>query len=80
MNFWTGIIIGVFVGANIGIVITAILVASKRSDYESVIQADQYPLDEAVMDDNILTSVTRFSPDHPHSNIVSSHAQEFQNS
>ena len=80
MNFWTGIIIGVFVGSNIGIVITAILVASKRSDYESVIQADQYPLDEAVMDDNILTSVTRYSPDRPHSNIVSSHAQEFQNS
>ena len=80
MNFWTGIIIGVFVGANIGIVITSILVASKRSDYESVIQADQYPLDEAVMDDNILTSVTRYSPDCPHSNIVPSQAQGFQNS
>ena len=80
MNFWTGIIIGVFVGANIGIVITAILVASKRSDYESVIQADQYPLDEAVMDDNILTSVTKYSPDRPHSNIVPSQAQGFQNS
>jgi len=24
MNFWTGIIIGVFVGANIGIVVTTI--------------------------------------------------------
>jgi hypothetical protein len=33
MNFWTGIIIGVFVGANIGIVIAGVLTASKLSDY-----------------------------------------------
>jgi hypothetical protein len=33
MNFWTGIIIGVFVGANIGIVVAGVLAESKLSDY-----------------------------------------------
>ncbi len=31
MNFWTGIIIGVFVGANIGIVVAGVLAASKTA-------------------------------------------------
>ena len=31
MNFWTGIIIGVIVGANIGIVVAGVLAVSKRS-------------------------------------------------
>ena len=43
MNFWTGIIIGVFVGANIGIVVAGVLAASKHSDYEEIFQPGSLP-------------------------------------
>jgi hypothetical protein len=78
MNFWTGIIIGVFVGANIGIIIAGVLAASKRSDYAEIFQPGQYPMDEAVMDDYAPASSLRSSSDGPHSDIVQPHAQGFQ--
>lgn len=78
MNFWTGIIIGVFFGANIGLVVAGLLAGSKRSDYEGIFQPGHYPMDETVTDDTILTSVTRFSVDHPYSDKVQSNAQTLQ--
>ena len=79
MNFWTGIIIGVFVGANIGIVVGCVLAASKRSDYKEIFQSGQYPMDKAVHDDAIPVSSLRSSLDRPHSDIVQTHDQRFQN-
>jgi gas vesicle protein len=51
MNFWTGIIIGVIVGANIGMVVAGVLAVSKRSNYAEIFQPAQYPMDEAVIND-----------------------------
>jgi putative Ca2+/H+ antiporter (TMEM165/GDT1 family) len=51
MNFWTGIIIGVIVGANIGMVVAGVLAVSKRSNYADVFQPAQYPMDAAVIND-----------------------------
>jgi hypothetical protein len=58
MNFWTGIIIGVFVGANIGIVVAGVLAASKHSDYEEIFQPGHYPMDEAVLN-NVISDVSQ---------------------
>jgi len=80
MNFWTGIIIGVFIGANIGMVVSGALAASKRRDYEEIFQPGQYPMDEAVLDDAVPASSLWSSLDRPHSDIVQHHAQGFQNS
>jgi hypothetical protein len=80
MNFWTGIIIGVFVGANIGIIVTGVLAASKRSDYAENFDLGQYPMDEAVIDDVIPSSKLPLSLDFRHSDFVHSHAQELRNS
>ena len=51
MNFWTGIIIGVIFGANIGIVVAGVLAVSKRSNYAAIFQPTQYPMDKAVIND-----------------------------
>jgi len=51
MNFWTGIIIGVIVGANIGIVEAGVLALSKRSNYAEIFQPAQCPMDEAAIND-----------------------------
>jgi hypothetical protein len=75
MDYWTGLITGVFLGSNIGVVIAGLLAASKRSDDANMLQPDHYPMDEAVMDDTIPTSVTRYSVDRPHSGIVKPHPQ-----
>jgi hypothetical protein len=75
VNFWTGIVVGCFLGANIGIAITAILVASKRSDSDSILQAKEYPIDEAVVDDTIQAKVTQYSPDRQYSDIAQFHLE-----
>ena len=80
MNFWTGIIIGIFVGANIGIVVAGVLAASKRSDYADIFQPGQYPMDEAVIDEAVPAGSLPSSLDRPHSDIVQLHAQGFQDS
>ena len=80
MNFWTGIIIGVFVGANIGIVVAGVIAASKRRDYEEIFQPGQYPMDEAALDDAVQACSLWSSLDRPHSDIVQPHAQGFQDS
>jgi hypothetical protein len=80
MNFWAGIIIGVFVGANIGIVVAGVLAASKRSDYAEIFQPGQYPMEEAVIDDAVPASSLRSSLDRPHSDLVQPQVQGFQNS
>ena len=51
MNFWTGIIIGAIVGANIGMVVAGVLVVSKRNTYAEIFKPAQYPMDEAVIND-----------------------------
>ena len=80
MNFWTGIIIGVFVGANIGIVVAGVLAASKSRDYEEIFQPGHYPMDEAALDDAVQASSLWSSLDRQHSDTVQSHAQGFQSS
>jgi hypothetical protein len=80
MNFWTGIIIGVFVGANIGIVVAGVLAASKSRDYEEIFQPGHYPMDEAALDDAVPASSLWSSLDRQHSDIVQPHAQGFQSS
>lgn len=47
--FWTGLIVGIFLGANIGIVISGILAAAKRPDDED--HSIQTPVGYAVMDE-----------------------------
>lgn len=79
MNFWTGIIIGVFVGANIGIVVGGFLAASKRNDYKEIFQPGQYSMNKAAHDDAVPASSLRPSLDRRHSDIVQTHAQGFQN-
>ena len=80
MNFWTGIIIGVFVGANIGIVVAGVIAASKRRDYEESFQPGQYPIDEAALDDAVQASSLWSSLDRQNSDTVQSHALGFQSS
>ena len=80
MNFWTGIIIGVFMGVNIGIAVAGILAGSKRSDDAESLHLGQCPMDEAVIDDVIPSSRLRSSLDFRHSEFVHPHAQELRNS
>lgn len=70
MNFRTGIVIGVFFGANIGLILAGLLAGLKRSDYEGVFKPGLFPMDEAATEDTILT--TRFSVDHSYSDKVQS--------
>lgn len=46
--FWTSFFIGIFVGANIGVLVAGMLYAKKRHDAED--QSTQTPMDYAVMD------------------------------
>ena len=78
MNFWTGVIIGAFVGANIGIVVTGILAGSKRSGYEDIFQLVQYPMDEAVIDDAAPAGRIRSSLDRLHPGIGQPRSQGLQ--
>ena len=77
MNFWTGIIIGVFVGANIGIAVTSILAGSKRSDDAESLHLGQYPMDEAVIDDAVRSRSVGSSLPFSHSKVVEPHSQDF---
>jgi len=36
MNFWTGLIIGAILGANIGMVVAGVLAVSKRNNYADI--------------------------------------------
>ena len=54
MNFWPGLIIGIIVGFNLCMVIAGMLGASKRGDDTLLFQSNQAPLDEAVMDEDLL--------------------------
>ena len=51
MGFWGGLFIGLFTGANIGVVVAALLAGAKRdeSSEESLLHGLQ--VDQAVMDD-----------------------------
>ena len=77
MNFWTGIIIGVFMGANIGIAIASILAGSKRSDDAESLHLGQYPMDEAVIDDAVRSRSVGSSLPFSHSEVVEPHSQDF---
>lgn len=46
--FWTGLIVGIFLGANLGIVIAGLLFAAKRRNAEN--HSSQTPMDQAVID------------------------------
>jgi hypothetical protein len=46
--FWTGLIVGIFLGASIGIVVAGVVVSAKRRDAEG--HSTQTPMDYAVMD------------------------------
>jgi gas vesicle protein len=47
--FWTGLFIGIFLGANIGIVVAGLLFSPKKNDAEN--HSTQTPMDYAVMDE-----------------------------
>ena len=47
--FWTGFIIGMFVGANIGVVVAGLLVSAKRNDAKD--HLGETLIDRAVMDE-----------------------------
>jgi gas vesicle protein len=51
MGFYGGLIIGVLVGANIGIMVTGLLAASKRAEPRQDYLWDQLHMDQAVMDE-----------------------------
>jgi hypothetical protein len=50
MGFWNGVIIGLFIGTNVGIVLACLLAGSRRDPERSVIPADWMHMDEAVME------------------------------
>ena len=50
MEFWWGLIIGTFAGANIGIVMAGLLAGSKREETSRDFLWDQLHMDQAVMD------------------------------
>jgi hypothetical protein len=64
MGFWTGIIIGALGGASIGVIITGLLVASRREEDSDIIKVDPYILDEAGTDDVSTTISSRSSVIH----------------
>ena len=47
--FWTGVIVGMFVGAGIGIMIAGIMSAAKRREAED--HSSENPIEHAVMDE-----------------------------
>jgi hypothetical protein len=47
--FWTGFMVGVFLGANIGLVVAGMLSASKRSDAQDL--SSETTMDHAVLED-----------------------------
>jgi len=47
--FWIGFIVGIFLGANIGIVVAGLLISAKKNDAED--PKTQSPMDYAVMDE-----------------------------
>ncbi|HSN23219.1 MAG TPA: hypothetical protein VLS45_03475 [Methylomicrobium sp.] len=47
--FWTGFILGIFLGANLGIVIAGMLAAAKRNDAENL--SSETTMDVALMDE-----------------------------
>lgn len=50
MDFWWGLIIGAFAGANIGIVMVGLCAASKREETGRDFLWDQLHMDQAVME------------------------------
>jgi hypothetical protein len=53
MEFWQGIGIGIFVGANIGILIGCLLAGCRRAACQTVDAAGWQHMDEAVMEDAV---------------------------
>jgi|OpeIllAssembly_1097287.scaffolds.fasta_scaffold194627_2 hypothetical protein len=51
MEFWWGLTVGIFTGANIGIVIAGLLAGSKRKELSQEYLWDQLLMDRAVMDE-----------------------------
>ena len=47
--FWTGFIIGIFLGANLGLVVAGMLAAAKRNDAGNL--SSETTMDVAVMDE-----------------------------
>ena len=53
--FWTGLILGIFLGANLGIVVAGLLAAAKRNDAGNL--SIETTMDVAVMDEVEATPV-----------------------
>jgi hypothetical protein len=53
MEFWHGMILGLFIGANAGLVMAAIFKGCKREFGQSADQVDWSHMDEAVMEYSI---------------------------
>jgi len=54
MEFWWGLTVGGFAGANIGIVVAGLLAGSKRKEINQNYLWDQLHMDQAVMDETPL--------------------------
>lgn len=53
MDFWIGIVVGLFAGANFGVIVAALLVSSKRRDHADNHELEQFLLNESALDDII---------------------------
>jgi hypothetical protein len=49
MNFWTGLIIGLILGANIGVVVAGLLASVKREEHSMAGMDMHHPHESAVM-------------------------------
>lgn len=65
MEFWWGLTIGVFAGANIGVVIAGLMAGTKREEHSQENLWDQLHMDEAVLSEERVKApeVARPSPD-----------------
>lgn len=62
MNFWMGLIIGLIVGANIGVVVAGLLASSKRDEHSMDETELQIARESAVMDGDSEIAATQLKP------------------
>ncbi len=74
MDFWHGMIIGIFIGANTGVVIAALCKACKRGFEQSTDPATWLHMDEAVMEEALVPVAKSPQP------VISASPQPFPHS
>ena len=61
MNFWVGLLIGVFIGANLGVLVAGLLLSSKR--HENSIDATEMKLAD---ESSIVETDSKYARSHRH--------------